>query len=170
MTDPLESSPSRRRDPRKDLPTKRGPYPNHQLRIGVRPSVGFAALNYMDHDDPEMSVANPLQPKRPLPEVDMTFNGETGSVFPHTTAIPISDTRKRIAGMASDMEAIKSGQSLDARRIDLGNAPQARATHRSTDTRRITKEHPPAQDAVRNRTREPQAPSSTAIYMPQGDR
>jgi hypothetical protein len=29
--------------------TKDGPFPNHQLRISVRPSVGYAALNYMDH-------------------------------------------------------------------------------------------------------------------------
>jgi hypothetical protein len=33
--------------------TKDGPFPNHQFRISVRPSAGFAALNYMDHDDSE---------------------------------------------------------------------------------------------------------------------
>jgi hypothetical protein len=49
--------------------TKHGPYPNHQLRISVRPSAGFAAINYTDHDDPEISVANSYNPKRPLPEV-----------------------------------------------------------------------------------------------------
>jgi len=32
--------------------TKDGPFPNHQLRISVRPSADLAALNYMDHDDP----------------------------------------------------------------------------------------------------------------------
>ena len=37
--------------------TEHGPFPNHQLRISVRPSAGVAALNYMDHDDPRMSIA-----------------------------------------------------------------------------------------------------------------
>jgi hypothetical protein len=73
--------------------TKDGPFPNHQLRISVRPSAGFAALNYMDHDDPEMSIANSYNPKRPLPEVDLIFNGATGSVFPRTAAIPITKAR-----------------------------------------------------------------------------
>ena len=26
--------------------TTRGPFPNHQLRVSVQPSTGFAALNY----------------------------------------------------------------------------------------------------------------------------
>lgn len=76
--------------------TQDGPFPNHQLRISVRPSAGFAALNYMDHDDPEMPISNSFNPKRPLPEVDLIFNGTTGSVFPRTAAIPISDARKAL--------------------------------------------------------------------------
>jgi hypothetical protein len=73
--------------------TKSGPIPNHQLRISVRPSAGLAALNYMDHDDPLMPIANSFNPKRPLPEVDLIFNGTTGAVFPRTAAIPISAAR-----------------------------------------------------------------------------
>jgi len=73
--------------------TKDGPIPNHQLRISVRPSAGVAALNYMDHDDPQMSVANSFNPRRPLPEVHLIFNGSTGAVFPRTAAIPIADAR-----------------------------------------------------------------------------
>src|SRR5829696_4648657 len=38
--------------------SKAGPFPNHQLRISVRPSAGFAALNYIDHDDPLLAIAN----------------------------------------------------------------------------------------------------------------
>jgi hypothetical protein len=64
--------------------TKDGPIPNHQLRISVRPSAGFAALNYMDHDDPLMPIANSYNPSRPLPGVDLIFNGTTGAVFPRT--------------------------------------------------------------------------------------
>lgn len=73
--------------------TKTGPYPNHQLRISVRPSTGFAALNYMDHDDPEMTIANSYNSKRPLPEVYLIFNGATGAVFPRAAAIPIGNAR-----------------------------------------------------------------------------
>jgi hypothetical protein len=71
-----------------------GPFPNHQLRISVRPSAGYAALNYMDHDDPEMSIANSYNPRRPLPDVGLIFNGSIGSVFPRAAAIPILDARK----------------------------------------------------------------------------
>ncbi|HEX6360685.1 Imm1 family immunity protein [Actinophytocola sp.] len=73
--------------------TKDGPFPNHQLRITVRPSTGFAALNYMDHDDAKLPIANSYNPKRPLPEVDLIFNGATGAVFPRTAAIPIDKAR-----------------------------------------------------------------------------
>jgi hypothetical protein len=73
--------------------TKDGPFPNHQLRISVRPSAGYAALNYTDHDDPEMPIANSYNPKHPLPEVDLIFNGATGSVFPRTAVIPITNAR-----------------------------------------------------------------------------
>ncbi|MDX8052011.1 Imm1 family immunity protein [Lentzea sp. BCCO 10_0798] len=73
--------------------TKEGPQPDHQLRISVIPSAGLAALNYMDHDDPEMVIANSYNPARPLPEVSLLFNGETGAVFPRTASIPIADAR-----------------------------------------------------------------------------
>jgi hypothetical protein len=76
--------------------TKRGPFPNHQLRISVRPAAGFAALNYIDHDDPHMSIANSYNPKRSLRDIDLVFNGETGSVFPRTAAIPIVDARNAL--------------------------------------------------------------------------
>jgi hypothetical protein len=76
--------------------SKDGPFPNHQLRISVRPSAGLAALNYMDHDDPHMSIANSYNPKRPLPEVDLIFNGSTGAVFPRTGAISVADARKAL--------------------------------------------------------------------------
>jgi hypothetical protein len=73
-----------------------GPFPNHQLRISVRPSAGLAALNYMDHDDPRMPIANSYNPKRPLPDVDLIFNGTTGTVFPRTALIPIADARNAL--------------------------------------------------------------------------
>ena len=76
--------------------TKDGPFPNHQFRVSVRPSAGFVALNYMDHDDPEMPIANSFNPKRPLPDVDLIFNGTTGSVFPRTAAIPIAAARQAL--------------------------------------------------------------------------
>lgn len=76
--------------------TKDGPFPNHQLRLSVRPASGLAAINYMDHDDPQMPIANSYNPRRPLPDVDHVFNGETGSVFPRSAAIPIADARKAL--------------------------------------------------------------------------
>lgn len=76
--------------------TKEGPFPNHQLRISVQPSRGFAALNYMDHDDPQMPIANSYNPKRPLPDVDLMFNGATGTIFPRTAVIPISKARQAL--------------------------------------------------------------------------
>jgi len=76
--------------------SKDGPFPNHQLRISVRPSTGFAALNYMDHDDPKMPIANSFNPRRPLSEVDLIFNGTTGAVFPRSAAIPILDARRAL--------------------------------------------------------------------------
>lgn len=76
--------------------TKDGPFPNHQLRISVRPSAGLAALNYMDHDDALMPIANSYNAMRPLPGVDLIFNGTTGSVFPRTALISVSDARKAL--------------------------------------------------------------------------
>ncbi|WP_410664265.1 Imm1 family immunity protein [Amycolatopsis sp. lyj-84] len=73
-----------------------GPFPNHQFRVSVRPSIGFAALNYMDHDDKEMPVANSFNPRRPLPEANLIFNGVISSMFPRTAAIPVSDARSAL--------------------------------------------------------------------------
>lgn len=68
--------------------TKNGPFPNHQFRLSVRPTAGYAALNYMDHDDPYMSIANSFNPRYPLPHLHLIFNGSTGSVFPPTDPYP----------------------------------------------------------------------------------
>lgn len=76
--------------------SKEGPVPNHQFRVSVRPSIGFAALNYMDHDDDKLPVANSFNPRRPLPEVNLVFNGAINSVFPRTAAILISDARSAL--------------------------------------------------------------------------
>jgi Immunity protein Imm1 len=77
--------------------TKNGPYPNHQFRISVRPSAGVAALNYMDHDDPLMPIANSFNPRLPLPEVDLIFNGTTKMLFPRTAVIPVDSARYAFA-------------------------------------------------------------------------
>jgi hypothetical protein len=77
--------------------TKNGPFPNHQLRISVRPAAGYAALNYIDHDDPLMPIANSFNPRRPLPDMRLIFNGSTGSVFPRTAAISVPDARGALA-------------------------------------------------------------------------
>jgi hypothetical protein len=50
----------------------------------------------MDHDDPEMPIANSFNPKRPLADVNLVFNGSTGSVFPRTAAIPVGDARRAL--------------------------------------------------------------------------
>ncbi|WP_158881161.1 Imm1 family immunity protein [Amycolatopsis anabasis] len=70
-----------------------GPIPNHQFRVSVSTTRGFAALNYADHDDPVMPMANSYNPKRPLPEVDLIFSGTTGSVFPRSALISIAQAR-----------------------------------------------------------------------------
>ncbi|MFI5592938.1 Imm1 family immunity protein [Amycolatopsis sp. NPDC051758] len=76
--------------------SKDGPFPDHQFRISVRPSTGFAALNYMDNNDPKMHIANSFNPKRPLPDVNLIFNGTTGAVFPRTAAILIPAAREAL--------------------------------------------------------------------------
>lgn len=76
--------------------SKDGPFPNHQLRLSVRPASGFAALNYMDHDDPQMPIVNSYNTDRPLPGIDLIFSGATGSVFPRAAAIPIADARNAL--------------------------------------------------------------------------
>jgi len=73
--------------------TKQGPFPNHQLRLSVRPAAGVAALNYTDHDDPDLPIANSYNPTRPPPEVDLIFSGAARSVFPRTAVIPIAEAR-----------------------------------------------------------------------------
>jgi hypothetical protein len=70
-----------------------GYYPDHQLRISVDPVNGYAAMNYMGNDDPMMTIANSYNPERLTPEIDLVFNGRTGSVFPRTSLIPITQAR-----------------------------------------------------------------------------
>jgi hypothetical protein len=76
--------------------TADGPYPDHQMRVSVQPSAGYAALNYADNNDPTMSIANSYEPRRPFPRVYLIFNGETGAVFPPSAAIPIADARNAL--------------------------------------------------------------------------
>ncbi|MBB5800794.1 hypothetical protein F4560_000562 [Saccharothrix ecbatanensis] len=76
--------------------TQEGPHPNHQLRVSVRPAYGFAALNYMDQEDPHLTIANSYNPIRPVPDVDLIFSGSTGTVFPRTAAISIVDARSAL--------------------------------------------------------------------------
>lgn len=76
--------------------SKNGPFPNHQFRVSVSPSTGLAALNYMDHDDPDLPIANSFSLKRPVPAVDLIFNGTTGAVFPRTALIPTFDARSAL--------------------------------------------------------------------------
>ncbi|WP_329067362.1 Imm1 family immunity protein [Amycolatopsis sp. NBC_01480] len=72
---------------------KSGPFPDQQFRISVSPPTGFAALNYMNNRDPDMPITNSFNSRRPLPDVNLIFNGSTGAVFPRTAAIPILDAR-----------------------------------------------------------------------------
>lgn len=73
-----------------------GQYPDAQMRVSVQPSTGYAALNYTDNNDPTMAIANSYNPARPLPGVYLLFNGDMGSVFPLTAAIPIDDARRAL--------------------------------------------------------------------------
>jgi Immunity protein Imm1 len=77
--------------------SKDGPYPNHQLRISVRPSAGFAALAYIDHEDSLMSVAVSINRQQLGPDVHLVFNGSTGAVFPRVAAIPVSEAHRALA-------------------------------------------------------------------------
>jgi immunity protein Imm1 of predicted polymorphic toxin system len=76
--------------------TKNGPYPNCQMRVSVRPPAHCAALSYTDHDDPSISIANSHNPAVDLPEIDLIFNGDMGSVFPRSAVIPISEARNAL--------------------------------------------------------------------------
>jgi hypothetical protein len=73
--------------------TAAGPYPDHQMIVSVRPSTGYAALNYTDNKDPGMPMANSYNPSPSLPNIYLISNGATGAVFPPTAAISIGDTR-----------------------------------------------------------------------------
>lgn len=73
-----------------------GPYPNSQMRVSVRPSEKCAALSYTDHDHPGMSIVNSHNPTPILSDVLLIFNGDTGSVFPRSAVISISDARNAL--------------------------------------------------------------------------
>lgn len=76
--------------------SKDGPFPNHQVRISVRPSMRCAALSYIDHDDKLMSVALSFNPKPLGVDPHLVFNGATGAVFPRSAAIPVDDARNAL--------------------------------------------------------------------------
>lgn len=72
-----------------------GPYPNHQMRVSVRPQTDGAALNYMQNDVPKMSWANSYSATPPA-DIDLIVNGTTGAVFPRWAVIPIADARRAL--------------------------------------------------------------------------
>lgn len=72
-----------------------GPFPNHQMRVSVRPDANGAALNYMQNDEPKMSMANSYNPGVEIP-VDLIFNGTTGAVFPRSAVISVGDARRAL--------------------------------------------------------------------------
>ncbi|WP_026425095.1 Imm1 family immunity protein [Actinokineospora inagensis] len=76
--------------------TRDGPYPDQQLRVSVRPTAGWAALNHTDHYNPDHPIANTFNPTHPPPDVALIFNGSTGSVFPRTAAIPVPHVRQAL--------------------------------------------------------------------------
>ena len=76
--------------------TTDGPYPDHQMRVSVQPSTGYAALNYTDNNDPKLSIANSYNPRQPPQDVYLVFSGRTGSVFPPAAAISIENARKAL--------------------------------------------------------------------------
>lgn len=76
--------------------TRDGPYPNNQMRVSARPSAEVAALNYTDHDDPQMPMANSYNPAHPPSGLYLIFNGETGAVFPLSAVIPMADARSAL--------------------------------------------------------------------------
>ncbi|WP_051385978.1 Imm1 family immunity protein [Actinokineospora inagensis] len=75
--------------------SKNGPFPDQQLRVTVRPSLGYAALNHSDTNcDPP--IANSYNPRLRAPDLALIFNGSTRTVFPRTAAIPIVDARQAL--------------------------------------------------------------------------
>ncbi len=77
-----------------------GPYPNHQVRVSVRPSAGYAALAYIDHDDSLMSVALSFNRQQLGPDVHLVFNGSIGAVFPPRGRNPCFRSASCTRGMA----------------------------------------------------------------------
>jgi hypothetical protein len=86
--------------------SKDGPYPNHQMRVSVRPHQGIAALHYVDHDDAVMSAAYSYSSSfsSQPPEVYLIFRGDTGRLFPQQSIISIADARAAI------LEWLRTGQ------------------------------------------------------------
>ncbi|HEX5407996.1 MAG TPA: Imm1 family immunity protein [Pseudonocardiaceae bacterium] len=76
--------------------TPTGPFPDHQMRVSVKPSAGYAALNYMDNNDRQMAIANSYNPARPPPPISLIFNGRTGATFPPAAAISIAQAREAL--------------------------------------------------------------------------
>jgi hypothetical protein len=73
-----------------------GPFPNHKMIVSVKPPQGYAALSYVDNDDPNMTAANSYSSRRPLPDIYLVYSGATGAVFPRSAAIPIPDAREAL--------------------------------------------------------------------------
>lgn len=112
--------------------TARGPFPNHQFRVSVRPSTGYAALNYTDHRDPHISIANSYNPKRPLPEARLIFNGSIGSIFPRTAAIPIASASEALSEW---LETRKRPTCIEWRPFDVYETELPYEGDRSSDLR-----------------------------------
>lgn len=73
-----------------------GPYPNHLMRVSARPSIGCAALSYTDQEDPASTVVHSFNSGQDLPETFLIYNGNTGAVFPHWAAIPVTHARNAL--------------------------------------------------------------------------
>lgn len=74
----------------------KGPFPDHQMIVSVRPSKGYAALNYTDNSDFDMPVACSYGSAAPLSSAFLILNGATGAVFPRRAAIPTRDARNAL--------------------------------------------------------------------------
>ena len=72
-----------------------GPFPNHQMRVSVNPSLDGAALNYMQNDVSRMPIVNSYNPE-PTIGVALIFSGTTGAVFPRSAVIPIVEARRAL--------------------------------------------------------------------------
>lgn len=76
--------------------TPQGPFPDSQMRVSVRPSAGYAALSYTNHDEPGTSIVNSYNPSSQPTGTYLIFNGDTGSVFPQSALIPIPVAREAL--------------------------------------------------------------------------